>query len=169
MKNIIKKLIMLVALVIIVVFVAGCTVNLPAESTTTPVPQTTMLGLKITCIDGKLYAGNICPDNIIYASTTTTTPKRVWGPADVSIKMITKEMGCDDIGGFYTLWPELTIALDFPAEAATITFTMTGGDYPEVHTLELEANGVYHAKDIYDYADTCDVVFQAEVTALTIR
>lgn len=149
MKNIIKKIIMLAVLVIAVVFVAGCTVNAPAESTTTTVTPTT-----------------VTPTTAV---TTTTMPEHVWGPADVSIKMITKEMGCDDIGGFYTLWPELTIALDFPAKAATITFTMTGGDYPEIHTIELEANGVYHAKELSDYANSCDVMFQAEVTALTIH
>lgn len=149
MKNIIKKLIMLVALIVIVIFVAGCAITVPPKSTTTTVTPTT-----------------VTPTT---AETTTTMPEHIWGPADVSIKMITKEMGCDDIGGFYTLWPELTIALDFPAEAATITFTMTGGDFPEIHTIELEANGVYHAKELSDYADSCDVVFQAEVTALTIH
>lgn len=152
MKNIIKKIIMLAALVTFVIFVAGCTVNVPAESTTTTASPTTTSGLETTT-----------------TITTTTITERVWGPADVSIKMITKEMGCDNIGGFYTLHPELTVATDFPYEAASITFTMTGGDFPEIYTLEVKADGSYKTSDIYDYADSCDVVFQAEVTAVTLH
>lgn len=148
MKNIIKKLIMLATLIVIVVFVAGCSVNVPAESTTTTVPPT-----KVT--------------QTTVAQTTTTVPEHVFGPDNVSIKMVTKEMGCDDIGGFYTLWPELTIYGE--PKAATITFKMTGGDFPEIHTLELDATGVYHAKNILDYSKSCDVVFQAEVIGFTLH
>jgi uncharacterized protein YceK len=148
MKNIIKKIIMLTVLVIVVVFIAGCSTTTTSTPTTTTEAPTTTTEVP---------------------TTTITVPERVWGPADVSVKMITKEMGCDDMGGFYTLFPELTIYSDFPAKAASITFTMTGGDFPEIHTLELKADGSYKYSDILDYADTCDVVFQAEVTAVIIH
>ena len=101
--------------------------------------------------------------------TTNEGAEPVFTPDMFTIKMTVKEMGCDDIGGFYTLVPVLTVPekwLEGTYEGL-ITYELTGGEFPEIHSVEIIGSKV-SASEVLDYGDTCDVVWQAKVTGVTI-
>lgn len=102
--------------------------------------------------------------------TTTSGAEPVFTPDMFTIEMTVKEMGCDDIGGFYTLVPVLTVPETWVEGSyeGLITYELTGGEFPEIHSVEI-IGSKYDADEVLDYGNTCDVVWTAKVTSVTIK